>query len=122
MRITLAILALLAVVAPALAAAEYPVSGKWGEAKPGDQGAVDCSGRRIIAFNGNQRTDTVGGVRAYRLVSAQPHGPGEYNVVDQFSNGQINAGHTTYTLKSVDKDRLSLALQGGHTLKLQRCK
>ena len=103
------------------AAANYPVSGKWGvnPPPPAVKGPVDCSKLRVIAFNGDQRTDSKGGVPAYRNVSVTPSG-GSYRVTDQFTTGQISNARVTYTLRLIDADHVEMA-QGG-TLKLQRCK
>lgn len=114
------ILAALAFSAPAFADS-YPVSGKWGESTSPEKGAIDCSGKRVIGFNDEQRTDSKGGVPAYRNKSITSSGGG-YRVVDEFTTGQIRNGRTTYNLKQVDADRLEMTQQGGPTLKLQRCK
>ena len=110
----------LVLTAPALAAS-YPVSGKWGESTSSERGAVDCSGLRVISFNGDQRTDTNGGVPAYRNDSVMANGSSRYRIVDVFANGQVNNAHTEYTLTQVDADHIVLQMQGG-TLSLQRCK
>jgi hypothetical protein len=117
---TILILAALALNAPAFAA-PYPVSGKWGESTNSDKGAIDCRGKRVIAFNGDQRTDSGGGVPTYRNVSVAPAGAG-FSVVDEFTTAQISAGRTSYTLRKVDADRLEMTQQSGPTLRLQRCK
>jgi hypothetical protein len=109
-----------ALTAPALAA-PYPVDGKWGESTSTEKGAIDCSGKRVIGFNGEQRTDSKGGVPAYRNKSITPSGD-SYRIVDEFTTGQISNGRTTYDLKQVDADRLEMTQQGGPLLKLQRCK
>ena len=111
---------LLALAFPA-AAANYPVAGKWGvnPPPPAVKGPVDCSKLRVIAFNGDQRTDSKGGVAAYRNVSVTPAGGG-YRITDQFSNGQVANAHVTYTLRVVDADHAEMQQAG--TLKLQRCK
>lgn len=112
-----------ALAAPAHAD-NYPVSGRWGESKSGDpdKGAIDCAGRRIVGFNGNQRTDSKGGVPAYRNVTVQPSGEG-YRIVDEFTTGQISNARTTFTLRKADADRIEMRLQpSGAVLKLQRCK
>ena len=113
-------LLLLATASPALADS-YPVSGRWGESTSADKGPIDCNGRRVIAFNGDQRTDSNGGVPAYRNVSVRPYAGG-YQIVDTFTTGQISNGRTNLTLRKTDADRIELNLQGGSTLKLQRCK
>jgi hypothetical protein len=106
--------------APALAGT-YPVSGNWGPAVAGKKGAIDCAGKRVIGFNGDQRTDSNGGVPGYRNFSVQSNGSSQYRVVDEFSNGQVHNGRTTYTLRQVDADHIEMQMQGS-TLKLQRCK
>ncbi|MGI8526913.1 MAG: hypothetical protein ACR2K5_12195 [Pseudolabrys sp.] len=104
-------------------AAGYPVQGRWGESKTAEKGAVDCAGRRVIGFNGEQRTDSRGGVPAYRNVSVTPDGgPATFKIVDEFTNGQVNRGKVTYTLRKVDDDRIELRMQVGGNLTLQRCK
>jgi hypothetical protein len=105
----------------AWAAGTYPVSGRWGESSDTTKGAIDCAGLRVIGFNGQQRTDSRGGVPAYRNVTVTPSG-GSYKVVDEFSSGQISAGRTSYTIRPIDADRLEMTQQGGPTLKLRRCK
>ena len=121
MRILIPALLGLARASPALADT-YPVSGRWGENRSGDpdKGAIDCNGRRVVGFNGNQRTDSKGGVPAYRNISVRPYADG-YRIVDEFTTGQINGGRTNVTLRKSGDDRIELALQGGSTLKLQRC-
>jgi hypothetical protein len=59
------LLAAVPVATPTLAAS-YPVSGQWGESASAAKGAIDCKGKRVIAFNGEQRTDSKGGVPTYR--------------------------------------------------------
>lgn len=111
----------IALAAPALADS-YPVSGRWGESTGSEKGAIDCAGRRVIAFNGNQRTDSKGGVPAYRNVSVRSEGGG-FRIVDEFHTGQISNARTTFTLRQTDADRVEMKLQpSGQELKLQRCK
>jgi hypothetical protein len=114
------ILAALACAAPAFAQS-YPVSGDWGESNSTGKGAIDCSGKRVIGFNGDQRTDSNGGVPAYRNRSVTKS-DGSYRVTDEFTTGQISNAHTDYTLRQTDADHLEMTQQGGQTLKLQRCK
>jgi hypothetical protein len=109
-----------ALAAPAFAAT-YPVSGRWGQSTADAKGAIDCSGKRVVAFNGNIRTDSGGGVPAYQNRSVTPAGPAQYRIVDIFSTGQISSGQASYTLRLVDDDHIELKMQSG-TLKLQRCK
>ena len=117
---TILILAALACAAPAFAQS-YPVSGQWGESNTSQKGTIDCSGKRVIGFNGDQRTDSKGGVPAYRNKSVTKS-DNSYRVVDVFTTGQISQGRTSYTLKQTDADHLEMTQQGGSTLTLQRCK
>lgn len=117
---TILILAALALAAPALAQ-NYPVSGNWGESNSSDKGPIDCSGKRVIGFNGDQRTDSKGGVPAYRNRSVTKSGD-SYRVTDEFTTGQISNGHTTYNLKQIDADHLQMTPENGSTVTLQRCK
>jgi hypothetical protein len=114
------ILAALAFAMPALAQ-NYPVSGQWGESNGSQKGPIDCSGKRVIGFNGDQRTDSNGGVPAYRNRTVQKSGD-SYRVTDEFTTGQISNAHTDYTLRQTDADHLQMTQQGGPTLNLQRCK
>jgi hypothetical protein len=107
--------------APALAQS-YPVSGPWGQSTSTSKGAIDCTGKRIISFNGNQRTDSKGGVPGYRIKSMTEAGPSSYRIIDEFSTGQISYGYQYYTLRQIDDDHIVLQMQPGGTLKLQRCK
>jgi hypothetical protein len=115
-------LALLALAAPAFADAGYPVSGKWGQSSSADKGAVDCSRLRVIEFNGSQRTDSKGGVPAYRNKSVTAEGTSRYRIVDEFTTGQIRSGSLRYTLHQIDDDHIEMNMQPGGLLKLQRCK
>lgn len=112
---------LAALAAPALAET-YPVSGKWGQSAGTEKGAVDCSKLRVIEFNGEERTDSGGGVPAFRLRSIEPEGTSSYRVVDEFTTGQISNAQAIYTLKKIDADRIELNMTPGGLLKLQRCK
>jgi len=62
-----------------------------------------------------------GGLPEYRNKSVQSVGQSDYRVIDEFSNAQVSAGHTEYTLRKVDSDRIVMD-QSGTTLNLQRCK
>jgi len=117
MRRTILAAVLAALAFPAMAGS-YPVSGKWGVNPPPAKGPVDCSKLRVIAFNGDQRTDSKGGVPAYRNVSVTPNGS-TYRVVDQFTTGQISNARVRYTLRVIDADHVEMTQ--GATLKLQRC-
>ena len=71
------------------------MSGKWGESTGSEKGPIDCTGsRRVIEFSGDQRTDSNGGVPAYRNKSVSSDGPSSYRIVDEFSTGQISAGQS----------------------------
>ena len=111
---------LLALSAPGFAA-NYPVAGKWGQSTGSEKGAIDCSKLRVIDFKGDQRTDSKGGVPAYRNKSISAAG-NNYRVVDEFGTGQIGNARVNYTLQKVDADHIELNMQPGGTLKLQRCK
>lgn len=97
-------------------AQSYPVSGRWGQSTSSEKGAIDCHGRRVVTFNGNQRTDSGGGVPAYRNRSITSDGSSRYRVVDEFTTGQINDGHTSYTLRRIDNDHIELQMRQGGTL------
>jgi hypothetical protein len=113
-------LALTMLAAPALAQS-YPVSGQWGQSTSSDKGAIDCAGKRVMTFNGDQRQDSKGGVPAYRNKTVTAEGSSSYRVVDVFTNGQVNNGSVSYTLRKVDDDHIEMQQQQGGTIKLQRC-
>ena len=108
-----------ALALPALAD-NYPVAGAWGQSASSAKGTIDCTGKRVIAFNGNLRTDSQGGVPAYRNKSVTQAGASNYRVVDVFTNGQVNNAQTSYTLRQIDADHIEMRGQAG-SLKLQRC-
>ena len=109
-----------ALAAPAMGAS-YPVSGKWGQSASSKKGAIECHGRRVMSFNGDQRTDSGGSVHAFQNRSITADGPSQYRIVDVFTTGQISDGHTSYTLRQVDADHIVVQSPQG-TVKLQRCK
>jgi len=111
----------MAVCSPALADS-YPVSGRWGETSSTAKGPIDCTGKRVIEFAGNQRTDSNGGVPAYRNRSVTRAGSSRYRIVDVFTTGQISDGHTDYTLQQIDADHIEMLLDQGGTVHLRRCK
>jgi len=39
------------------------------QSESSEQGAIDCTNKRVIEITGNQRTDSNSGVPAYRKVS-----------------------------------------------------
>lgn len=100
----------------------YPLSGRWGVSASTEKGPIDCTKLRVITFNGDQRTDTGGGVPAYRNRSVREIGSSEFRVVDVFSTGQINNAQAFLTLKIVEADRAEMNLQPGGLLKLRKCK
>ncbi|MGE0565095.1 MAG: hypothetical protein AB7O50_11340 [Pseudolabrys sp.] len=120
-RIALAVLAVTLASVPTLADT-YPVSGRWGESASTEKGAIECHGRRVIAFNGDQRTDNKGGVPAFRNVSVRKFDSG-YRITDVFTTGQISNANTTFTLRQTDADHIEIRFEpSGQILKLQRCK
>ena len=72
MRMTIVSALLLSALAAPAQAQVYPVVGKWGQSSGAEKGAIDCVGKRVIEFNGDQRTDSNGGVPAYRNQSVTP--------------------------------------------------
>jgi hypothetical protein len=107
--------------APALADS-YPVSGRFGVVPSFTDKPLDCAGKRIVAFNGNQRTDSKGGVPAYRNRSVEPAGASRWKVVDIFTTGQISNAQAIYTLHAINDQHVEMAMQPGGALKLQKCK
>jgi hypothetical protein len=123
MPITILLAVLFGFLAAPVQAQVYPVQGKWGQSASPEKGPIDCTdNRRVIEFIGNQRTDSNGGVPSYRNQSVRPEGPTSYRVVDEFSTGQISAGHTTYALRKIDADHIEIDMQDGSSLKLLRCR
>jgi len=118
----LSALLMITLAAPVLAEGGYPVSGKWGQSSSSEPGVIDCDKLRIIEFNGATRTDSKGGVPAYRNKSISAEGSSSYRVTDEFTTGQIRNGNTSYKLSQPDADHLEMAQQQGGTLKLRRCK
>jgi hypothetical protein len=118
--------ALIAAAATALATPafsdSYPVSGKWGVSSSSEKGPIDCGKLRVIGFNDGQRTDSGGGVPAYRNRTVRPDGANRYRVEDEFTTGQIANAHVNYTLHKVDDDHLDMDQQKGGALKLRKCK
>jgi len=120
MRTTLLLALLTASLAAPALADDYPVSGRWGVVTTSTKGAIDCTGKRVISFYGNQRRDS-GSVPAFRNVSVTADEAGRYSIVDTFSNAQVSSGNVSYTLIVRDADHIELHMQQGGTLKLQRC-
>ena len=114
-------IALIALSAPALADT-YPVNGRFGVVTTFTDKPPDCAGKRVIAFNGDTRTDSNGGVPAYRNRSVQNAGASTWRVVDIFTTGQISNAQAVYTLRAVKADQLEMNMTPGGMIKLQRCK
>jgi hypothetical protein len=122
MRIIILSAVLFGVLAAPVQAQVYPVQGKWGQSSSAEKGTIDCTNnKRVIEFIGNERTDSNGGVPSYRNQSVRSEGASSYRVVDEFTTGQISAGHTSYTLRKVDPDHIEMVMEGG-AVKLQRCR
>jgi hypothetical protein len=111
----------LSVLAGSALAQVYPVEGRFGESASSEKGTIDCAGKRVIEFRGDQRTDSNGGVPAYRNQSVTSQGASSYRVVDEFSTGQIN-GQVSYALRKIDPDHIEMNMQDGGSVKLQRCR
>jgi hypothetical protein len=60
-------------------------------------------------------------VPAYRNKSVTQTGSSTYRIVDEFSNAQVSAGQSAYTLREIDADRIAMDNIDGSTLRLQRC-
>ena len=112
---------MLCATAPALADT-YPVSGRFGVVTSFTDKPPDCAGKRVIAFNGDQRTDSKGGVPAYRNKSVQANGASAWKVVDVFTTGQISNAQAVYTLHAVKDGQLEMTMQPGGLIRLQKCK
>jgi hypothetical protein len=121
MRNTILIATALTLVAAPALADTYPVSGRWGQSNSSEKGPIDCGKLRIISFNGDERTDSNGGVPAYRNKSISASGS-TFRVVDEFTTGQIRNAKMSYTLTQTDADHIELNMKPGGLLKLQRCK
>jgi hypothetical protein len=122
MRTILVAATLLAALAGTALADSYPVSGRFGESATAEKDPIDCTDKRVITFNGEQRADSKGSVPAYRNRTVTPDGAARYRVVDSFTTGQIKDAQSSYTLTLVDANRIEMRLDQGSTIKLQRCK
>ncbi len=120
-RLACTAVTLLALTAPAVAGT-YPVAGKWGQSASTEKAPIDCGKLRVIVFNGSQRTDSRGGVPAYRNRTVESAGGGQYRVVDEFTTGQIGNAKVNYTLRIVNADTVEMNLEKGGTLRLRKCK
>ena len=121
MQRLLIVTALIALSAPALADS-YPVSGRFGVVTSFTDKPPDCTGKRTIAFNGDTRTDSKGGVPAYRNRSVQANGAASWKVIDIFTTGQISNAQAVYTLRAVKADQLEMNMTPGGMIRLQKCK
>ena len=121
MKPSLLVIALIALSTPALAGS-YPVNGRFGVVSGFTDKPVDCAGKRVIAFNGNQRTDSKGGVPAYRNRTVTAAGAATWRVTDIITTGQIANANANYTLHARDGDHLEMNQLPGGLLKLQKCK
>lgn len=119
--VILAALATVILAAPTLAD-NYPVSGKWGASTSTEKGPINCDKLRVVTFNGNLRTDSGGGVPAFRNRTVTSIGGGRYRVVDVFTTPQIYNAHVNYTLHRIDDDHLEMNMEMGGLLALRKCK
>ena len=110
-----------ATTAPALADT-YPVNGRFGVVTSFTDKPLDCQGKRVVAFNGDQRTDSNGGVPAYRNRSVEAAGASTWKVIDIFTTGQISNAQAIYTLRAVKDGQLEMTMQPGGMIRLQKCK
>lgn len=115
----LTVLAASLLATPAFALS-YPVSGRYGLSSETKPGPIDCSGKRVIRFDGVRRFDSNGGVPEYRIFDIVQNGAANFRITEQFATAQINS-RMKYTLRLVDSDRIELAMSPGGTLKLKRC-
>jgi hypothetical protein len=119
-KLVLILCAAIALAAPACADV-YPVAGQWGVSDWSKTGPIDCQKLRVVEFSGEQRTDSGGGVPAYRNNWIRREGQGHYRLADWFTNGQVHNGQVFYELRMLDADRIEMVLDRGGTLRLQRC-
>jgi hypothetical protein len=103
-----------------VAAADYPVSGRWTYEQASDPGPAKTCAGRTMEFRGAQRLDTGSGVPQYRNVSVNRSSSSQFAVVDEFFNVQIR-GRVEYVLRIIDKDHIELQMQRGKTVALRRC-
>jgi hypothetical protein len=122
MKQTLFVIALIACAAKPALADTYPVSGRFGVVTTFTDKPPDCTGKRTIAFNGDTRTDSKGGVPAYRNRSVQANGAASWKVIDIFTTGQISNAQAVYTLRQVKDGQLEMNMQPGGMIRLQKCK
>jgi hypothetical protein len=114
--------ALLVLALPAFAA-EYPVQGVFAVTGQQSERELDCKDSRRIAFRGDQRTDTGGGVSAFHNRSITRVDDHTFDIIDEFSNGLIYNAKAPYRLVIIDRDRLELILwPDGKRLRLRRCR
>ena len=117
----LSMIALASATEHAVAADDYPVSGRWtynDASAPGP--AADCRGP-TMEFRGAQRFDARGGISQFRNVRVEEDSPTVYRVLDEFFNVQVR-GRMSFTLRIRDSDHLEIEYdQGGASVALRRC-
>jgi len=101
-------------------AAGYPVGGRWTHDYSTEAGPARECGSRYMEFAGLERFDTGGGVPSFRNVSVTSAGAARFQIVDEFTTGQINA-RLEYVLHLIDADHIELTLASGPTILLRRC-
>lgn len=122
MRLFIATALLAGLFATPALAASYPVQGRWGESTSLDKEPIDCAGRHVIAFRGERRFDSRGGVPDLRAIAVEARSDDSYRIVEEFRTGQINARNRLTLRVMTDPDRIALAPQRGPTLTLRKCK
>ena len=121
LRINVIIAAATLALLSAAAADDYPVTGTWTYDNASAQGpAADCGGTNTMTFGNGMRHDTVGSVPELKNKTARQTGPGQYQVVDTFYNGQT-WGSVSYSMQIVDKDHIQVSYSKGGSYTLRRC-
>jgi hypothetical protein len=105
---------------PLASAASYPVSGRWTYDYSSAEGPAKECGSRRMEFTGERRFDTGGGVPDYRILSLTRSGASQFQIIDEFNTGQINA-RLDYVLRVIDSDHIELNLASGAIIQLRRC-
>ena len=111
-----------ALFATNVAAANYPISGKWAYDGSSGSGRIECRNHPTIAFAGDRRFETGGKAPPdYRNVSVEHTAEATYRIVDRFFTGMQN-GKVAYTLRVVDSDHIEIKHEkGGATFRLRSC-
>jgi hypothetical protein len=119
--LVLSMMALASATSRAIAADEYPVSGRWMYDDGSRPGPVTSCKAPAMEFRGAQRLDSGSGVPQYRNKRIEQATATEYRVVDEFNNVQAR-GYVSYTLRIRDKDHLRIDYDmGGKRVVLRRC-